>query len=83
MNGCETLRIRLHHEMHNGMHGDRERTIKAVKEMTERLNEIRAKLDHTRLHLSNPNATVQSNATTPNRRTAANGKSVVSHVQEH
>ena len=31
----------------------------------ERLNEIRSKLDQTRLHLSNPNATVQSNATTP------------------
>ena len=32
----------------------------------ERLGELRAKLDHTRLQLSNPNATVQSNATTPN-----------------
>jgi hypothetical protein len=30
------------------------------------LGELRAKLDHTRLQLSNPNATVQSNATTPN-----------------
>jgi hypothetical protein len=39
----------------------------------ERLNEIRSKLDDTRLYLSNPNATVQSNATTPNRSTAANG----------
>ena len=33
----------------------------------ERLSELRAKLEHTRLHLSNPNTTVQSNATTPNR----------------
>jgi Bacteriophage Sf6, terminase small subunit-like len=38
----------------------------------ERLQELRAKLDDTRLHLSKPNATVQS-ATTPNRSTAANG----------
>ena len=33
----------------------------------ERLSEIRAKLDNTRLQLSNANATVQSNGTTPNR----------------
>jgi hypothetical protein len=39
----------------------------------ERLNEIRAKLDHTRLHLSNPNATVQSKLPPPNPSTAANG----------
>jgi hypothetical protein len=31
----------------------------------ERLTELRAKLDHTRLHLTNSKATVQSNATTP------------------
>ena len=37
----------------------------------ERLNEIRAKLDQTRLHFSNPKATVQSNATTPKRSSAS------------
>ena len=36
----------------------------------ERLNEIRATLDHTRLHLANSNPTVQSNPATPNRSTS-------------
>jgi hypothetical protein len=36
----------------------------------ERLNEIRAKLDHTRQSLANSNTTVQSNAAIPNRSTS-------------
>ena len=36
----------------------------------ERLNEIRAKLELTRLHFANSNTTVQSNAATPTRSTS-------------
>jgi hypothetical protein len=69
-------------KLHPEAYGDKPATSQAttvnvgIAVSAERLNELRAKLDNTRLQLSNPHATVQSAATT-----ATKGKSVVSRAR--